>query len=443
MTQPEPATSGVSVDETGVGSVFVSNYPPFSFWSQEAVGEALSMIERPSEPGQPLGLYVHIPFCRKRCKFCYFKVYTDKDSGEIANYIDTVCREAERYAKKAAIEGRALKFVYFGGGTPSYISVRHFEILVERLRAIFDWSKVEEFTFECEPGTLTQSKLKAIRAAGVTRLSLGVENFDDEILRNNGRAHVSKEIYRVMPWIEALDFEQLNIDLIAGMIGETWKTWKHSVEETIRLAPDSVTIYQLELPFNTRFSAHLLAGEEDAPEVVDWPTKRAWHDYAFERLAEVGYTVSSAYTMVRDPSCSFVYRNSVWQGSDLLGIGVSSFSHLGGYHLQNASNWVPYLESIERGELPIDRAFATDPDERLTREMILQLKLGHIEPAYFRDKFDVDIVERFSAALEDLEKRGMLTHNEDTIELTRNGLLQADSLLPTFYSDRYRGGRYT
>ncbi len=443
MTQPEPATSGVTADETEVGSVFVSNYPPFSFWSRETVGDALAMIERPSMPGRPLGLYVHIPFCRKRCKFCYFKVYTDKDGGEIANYIDTVCREAEFYARKAVIEGRPLEFVYFGGGTPSYISVRHLEILIRRLRAALDWSEIEEFTFECEPGTLTQSKLEAIRAGGVTRLSLGVENFDDEILRINGRAHISKEIYRVMPWIEALDFDQLNIDLIAGMIGERWDTWKHSVEETLRLSPDSVTIYQLELPYNTRFSAHLLAGDGEAPEVADWPTKRQWHDYAFDRLAEAGYEVSSAYTMVKDPSCRFIYRDSVWHGCDLLGVGVSSFSHLNGFHLQNASNWVPYLEAIDRGELPIDRAFATNAEERLTREMILQLKLGHIEPSYFLDKFDVDIRSHFAAAFETLEEQGLLTRNDKAIVLTRSGLLQADSLLPTFYSDRYRGGRYT
>jgi oxygen-independent coproporphyrinogen-3 oxidase len=187
----------------------------------------------------------------------------------------------------------------------------------------------------------------------------------------------------------------------------------------------------------------VLAGADDAPEVADWPTKREWHDYAFERLAEAGYVVSSAYTMVKDPDCQFLYRNSVWQGCDLLGVGVSSFSHLNGFHLQNASNWVPYLEAIERGELPIDRAFATDPEERLTREMILQLKLGHIEPAYFQDKFGVDIAEHFGAAFDELEQREMLTRSDESIVLTRSGLLQADSLLPTFYSDRYRGGRYT
>ena len=442
MTRAEPATSGIRAKETEVGSVFVSNYPPFSFWSAEAIDDVVARLDEPAEPGTPLGLYVHIPFCRKRCKFCYFKVYTEKDSGEIAAYIDGVCREAEIYAGRRALADRPLRFVYLGGGTPSYISVKHLEVLLDRLRSSFDWSEVEEFTFECEPGTLTRTKLEAIRAAGVTRLSLGVENFDDEILRANGRAHVSKEIYRVMPWIEELDFDQLNIDLIAGMIGESWETWKDSVDKTIELAPDSVTIYQMELPYNTRFSADLMSGDDEL-EVADWPTKRAWHDYAIERLSEAGYHVSSAYTMVKDPSCRFVYRDALWHGADLIGLGVSSFSHLGEFHFQNSSSWVPYLEAIDQGRLPIARAFETGNEERLTREMILQLKLGEIEPQSFEEKFGVDITERWADEWKRLEEEEMLAVDDYSIELSRQGLLQVDSLLPNFYAERYRGGRYT
>jgi oxygen-independent coproporphyrinogen-3 oxidase len=442
MTRAEPATSGISTDETDVGSVFVSNYPPFSFWSRDRIGSALEVLDTAADPATPLGLYVHIPFCRKRCKFCYFKVYTDKDSGQIANYVDTVCREAEIYSSKVRISGRPLDFVYFGGGTPSYISVDHLRVLVGRLRGAFDWSDLHEFTFECEPGTLTRTKLEAIREAGVTRLSLGVENFDDEILRFNGRAHTTREIYRVLPWIEELEFDQVNIDLIAGMLGETWETWRRSVDETLRLRPDAVTIYQLELPYNTRFSATLLTGDEPL-EVADWPTKRAWHDHAIERLEEAGYRRSSAYTMVRDESSRFVYRDSVWHGCDLLGIGVSSFSHLGGVHYQNAANWAPYLEALNAGDLPIERAFATDAGERLTREMILQLKLGRIEPAYFADKFGVDVLSAYESGWRRLEQEGMLSARPEGVELTRRGLLQVDRLLPTFYADAYRGGRYT
>ena len=127
----------------------------------------------------PLGLYLHIPFCRKRCHFCYFRVYTDKNASEVQGYLDVLAREWELYNEQRAVAGRPLKFVYFGGGTPSYLSVRQLESLVARLDAVSSWRSAEEITFECEPGTLNESKLAAIRGIGVTRLSLGVENFDD------------------------------------------------------------------------------------------------------------------------------------------------------------------------------------------------------------------------------------------------------------------------
>src|SRR5262249_4051335 len=129
----------------------------------------------------PLGLYLHIPFCRKRCHFCYFRVYTDKNAQEVARYLDILAREWELYVRQPAIAGRPLAFAYFGGGTPSFLSTQQLESLVKRLTATASWRAAEEITFECEPGTLSESKLAAIRKMGVTRLSLGIENFDDRI----------------------------------------------------------------------------------------------------------------------------------------------------------------------------------------------------------------------------------------------------------------------
>jgi oxygen-independent coproporphyrinogen-3 oxidase len=338
---------------------------------------------------------------------------------------------------------RPLKFVYVGGGTPSFISAKHLRELVSRLKDAVAWDAAEEITFECEPGTLTQPKLETIREVGVTRLSLGVENFNDRILEENGRAHLSKEIYRVAPWIRALAFDQLNIDLIAGMVGETFETWRETVQKTVEMDPDSVTIYQMELPFNTVYSRRMLDGEDAVP-VADWATKRAWHDYAFSQLEAAGYELSSAYTMVkRDSPVRFVYRDSVWHGCDLLGLGVASFSHVSGVHFQNEDAWEPYLTRLESGELPVARAFATSAGERLTRELILQLKLGHLEPGYFRGKFEVDVLRAFAPALERLQQRKLLTVRDGAVHLTRQGLLRVDTLLPEFYDAKYRGARYT
>ncbi len=402
------------------------------------------MLDAPPLPGAPLGLYLHIPFCRKRCKFCYFRVYTDKNADDIGTYLDAMAAEVELYAERQAISGRPLDFVYFGGGTPSYIGVRQLEALVSRVQAVMPWTGAREITFECEPGTLTRSKLEAIRGIGVTRLSLGIENFDDDILRENGRAHVSTEIYRVLPWIRELAFDQLNIDLIAGMVGETWETWRQTVEKTLEIEPDSVAVYQMELPYNTVYSQDLLGGSFHRP-LADWPTKRAWHDYAFAELAAAGYVLSSAYTMVkpRGESSSFVHRDAVWHGSDMLGVGVASFSHLSGVHFQNVAQWGEYLGAIAEGRLPLSRGLALTGRERLIRELILQLKLGTLPTAAFREKFGVDVLAELAPTWRRLEGEGMLRVAGDTVELTRAGLLQVDRLLPSFYEDRYLNARYT
>ena len=438
----EPATGRKDVKDTDIGSVFVSNYPPFSFWVPGQLAAYDTAINAAPTDGSALGMYLHIPFCRKRCKFCYFRVYTDKNSDEVQRYTDALVDELALYADRAAIAGRTLRFVYFGGGTPSYISVRHLTELVQRLRSLKSWEDVEEVTFECEPGTLSYSKLEAIREIGVTRLSLGIEHFNDHILELNGRAHVSKEIHRVMPWIAEMGFDQVNIDLIAGMVGETWETWRETVREAIEYAPDSVTVYQLELPFNTRFTRQYFEGRLVAP-IADWPTKRAWQQYAWERLADAGYQVSSAYTMVKNPACAFGYRDSLWHGADMLGIGVSSFGYMSGVHVQNTADWLRYLSDIDKQRLPTQRAYATSADERLTREVILQLKTGSIKTAYFVDKFNVDVLERFRSAFSLLEKNEMLRIDGGQVELTPQGLLQVDTLLHEFYASEHRNARYT
>ncbi len=442
MTQPEPATERIDRKDTDVGSVFVSNYPPFSAWDKEQSSLAQEALSRPGDVDVDFGIYLHIPFCRKRCKFCYFRVYTDKNSSEIGSYLEALGSEVERLAQRPAVQGRTPKFVYFGGGTPSYLGVEQLKSLVARLQSAIPWTGTEEVTFECEPGTLTRSKLEAIREVGVTRLSLGIENFNDDILRENGRAHVSKEIDRCLPWITELDFDQLNIDLIAGMVGETWETWRETVARTVDLAPDSVTLYQMELPFNTRYSRNIIDGSFDLP-LADWHTKRVWHDYAFQELDKVGYQLSSAYTMVKSPETRFVYRDSVWHGCDLLGTGVASFSHLHDIHFQNVDGWGEYLATLRDGDLPIGRAYRTSGREQLIRELILQLKLGEVDAGYFQTKFGVNILEKFSGPIQRLESQGFLIPTDSQIRLTRKGLLRVDSLLPEFYDPPHRGARYS
>jgi oxygen-independent coproporphyrinogen-3 oxidase len=436
-----------SQEKTGLGNYFVANYPPFSFWKPNHLADAQAALHRPPNPRTPVGLYLHIPFCRKRCKFCYFRVYTDKNARDVETYIDALVKEVDLYSRLPVVGGRPLKYVYFGGGTPSFLSAGQLRSLMDRLRRILPWQGAEEVTFECEPGTLQQHKLQTLKELGITRLSLGIENFDDQILEENGRAHLSEEIYRAYGWARDLHFDQINIDLIAGMVGETWDNWRECVRKTIELDPDSVTIYQLELPFNTVYSRELRLVGQDEPSsspVADWPTKRAWVDYAFNELAGAGYEVSSAYTIVKDKKrCRFVYRDSLWHGADMFGTGVASFGHANGVHMQNVDSWEQYVGMLDRGELPLGRALPVGPRELLIREMILQLKTGRLETDYFRRKFGSDILEAFAEGFHHLGEAGFLTRAAGEVNLTRPGLLQVDRLLPEFFEAKHRGTRYT
>lgn len=436
-----------SQEKTGLGNYFVANYPPFSAWEPEYLHEARAALEAPPRPQTPLGLYLHIPFCRKRCKFCYFRVYTDKNARDVDVYLDALTREVELYAAKPVVGGRNLHFVYFGGGTPSYLSATQLTGLMEKLQMLLPWRGAAEVTFECEPGTLQQHKLETLKNLGVTRLSLGIENFDDKILESNGRAHLSAEIFRAYGWARDLKFPQINIDLIAGMVGETWDNWRECVRKAIDMTPDSVTIYQMELPYNTVFSKELnVVGQHvvDPAHVADWPTKRAWVDYAFDEFAKAGYAISSAYTVVRDPAkTKFVYRDSLWRGADMFGTGVASFGHVSGVHVQNVDRWEIYVEMLQKGELPLGRALTVAPRQGLLREMMLQLKTGRLQAGYFKNKFGADILRDYGDGFQALAKDGYLSVHDDMVELTRAGMLQVDRLLPTFFEPEYRGTRYT
>jgi oxygen-independent coproporphyrinogen III oxidase len=439
----------VEATKTEVGSYFISNYPPFSQWTSEALGDVRAALDAPplcppghSEPA-PLGLYLHIPFCRKRCKFCYFRVYTDKNSHDVETYVAALSREIELVSRLGVMGGRPFRFVYFGGGTPSFLSGKQLTSLVDRLRANINWDQAEEVTFECEPGTLSQPKIATLKELGVTRLSLGIENFGDAVLEENGRAHLSAEVYKAWDWIRAAGFPNVNIDLIAGMVGETWDNWKDTIARAIELDPDSVTIYQMELPFNTVYSRDMLGNHVESP-VADWPTKRAWVDYSFDEFAAVGYSVSSAYTLVKDKTkVNFSYRDNLWHGADLLATGVASFGHASGVHYQNEPDWAGYVGRLEQGALPLVRGMKPTPHQLLVREMILQLKTGRLDVEYFREKFDVDIIESWRDVWRQFQDDSYLSFDANQVLLARAGLLRVDALLPAFFEAEHRGVRYT
>lgn len=446
LTEMPIATPTVTpaVGATEVGSYFVSNYPPFSQWLPELIGEIQAAFAGEPNRDVPLGLYLHIPFCRKRCKFCYFRVYTNQNAAAIEQYVEALGREIELLGQQPAVRGRQLRVVYFGGGTPSYLSSKQLLYLRDTLRHTISWDHADEVTFECEPGTLNLEKVKTLKEIGVTRVSLGVENFNDAILEENGRAHLSPEIFRAYGWLQQVGFPQINIDLIAGMIGETDENWHRCVEQAIELSPDNITVYQMELPFNTLISKEMREHGVTSP-VADWPTKRRWVSEAMDRFLSAGYQISSGNEFVKNLATDrFVYRDNLFRGADLLASGVSSFGHLQGVHYQNYDRIEEYQSAVlTEGRLPIHRAMRPTAHQRLIREFILQLKEGRLRAETFARKFGVDVLTEFAEPLRNQQAAGYLEVDDGEVRLTRQGLLQVDSLLPEYFEPQHRQVRYT
>ncbi len=425
-----------------MGNYFVAAYPPFSAWTEAQVPAFRDALEcRPSSV--PLGVYVHLPFCHHKCDYCYYLSYIGQPATVINRYLDTVVQEAAFYATHPAVNGRPVSFGYFGGGTPSLLSVAQLNRLMTGLRAAFRWEEAEEITFECAPRSVSRELLTALRESGVTRLSMGVQSFDDGLLALNGRMHRAADVRRAYALIAAAGFGQVNLDLMCGLLGETAEHWRATVRQVIELRPDAVTLYQTEIPRNTRLAREFEADTLPTPP-VSWEEKRARLDDGLRALEQSGYTAISAYNVVRDPARHhFRYQDYLWRGADMIGLGVASFGYVNGVHYQNRTTLEGYEAAAAGGELPVQRAFHLSPRDQLIREFILQLKFGCVALAPLRERFGVDPLEHFAAPLEALASDGWLTWNEHVVELTRAGLLRVDRLLPSFYDARFQSIRYS
>lgn len=393
------------------------NYPPFRQWKKEAIEEKLQ--------AKPICIYVHIPFCTQRCSFCYYKTVDLKERTEVEAYIDALCQEIKMAAERFDLGQKPIHAVYFGGGTPSLLKEHQFVRIVETLRDNFKFfDDKQQFSVEAEPLTVSKSKMDTLVKLGVTRLSMGVQSFDNEIIKLSGRGHDDKQAYRAIDIAQQAGNWTINIDLLSGLAGETQETWKKSLECALGTGVESITVYKMEAFANTDVYKNGVRAE-----VLQLPSDEQelkFMQYAMEQFEQANYIPWSFFTYTKNGSDKSEYIANTWRGMEFYGFGVSAFGCLGDSLLQNTSDLEKYSATVEAGELPLTRGYRFTSLDRMVREVLLGMKLLRLDLKEFQHRHGFRLQSLCSSTLNQLESAGFICVSDREIELTSKGILYGD-----------------
>jgi oxygen-independent coproporphyrinogen III oxidase len=374
------------------------------------------------------GIYIHIPFCATRCHYCNFA--TGGYESELARRYTAAAREEIKRADVSNKTGmRNVDTIYFGGGTPTTLTVDQISSLIETCRGVFDVAPDSEITAEANPGSISQNYLEELRSAGVNRLSFGAQSFDDGELLMIGRTHSSEEAREAVRAARAAGFANLSIDLIAGLPEQKMETWRRNMEEVFALAPDHLSVYLLELYKDAPLLHRINRGELRA--IDDELTVEMY----FALLDEAERRGFDHYEISNWSRPSFESRHNLkyWTGAPYWAFGVSAAGYDGRTRWSNTRNIHEYLAKIESGQSPIAERVELGDDDRQSENLFLRLRLKDgVDLNEHLRRFGVDAVERYRGEIERLREAGLIELGENRLKISRAGTVLANEVFAAF-----------
>ncbi len=380
------------------------------------VGNAPTLAA-PQYQERPLSIYIHVPFCQKRCMYCDFATFTGQDE-QMPAYVAAVETEMQRRAGRL---GRPpAQTVFLGGGTPSLLPPDLLARLLDAVRARFTLDPAAEITMECNPGTLDADKLRAIRAAGVNRLSFGVQSLNDDILRTIGRIHSAAEALDAFASARACGFENLSGDLIHALPGQDLSDWQDTLARLVALDLPHYSLYGLIPEEGTPLLRALQRGEIVIP---DGDHAAEMYEWARDYMAARGYEHYEISNWAK-PGWASRHNTAYWVQTSYLGFGVAAHGYYAGERRGNVRGLAGYLRRIEHGEDPAVSVEAIDADRARSDGMIMGLRLiAGIERAVYRRQHGADPVDLWPGELALLQAQGLLAVTPERIALTREAHL--------------------
>lgn len=373
----------------------------------------------------PFGLYVHIPFCVQKCFYCDFATAPYRRSV-VEAFLDALRREADFYAFRIR---QPFTSVFFGGGTPSLLTGDQLKDLVAFLRATFSFLPDAEVSLEANPGSLDAAKLEAYRDAGVNRLSLGAQVFDDATLRLLGREHTTKHISESYHLARSAGFENLNLDLIFGLPGQQLSDWQKTLYTALELVPEHLSLYGLTVEPKTVFAYRQRRGELSLP---DEETQAKMYEWSLDVLETAGYRHYEISNFAK-PGYESRHNRLYWENAPYLGLGPGAWSYLDGERYGNLRSLGGYLKRLGEGFLPVgERERLTGRAARAeTVIQALRLREG-VSFRFYRERYGSDLLVDFGEVIFPLRAAGLLERTPTHLRLTRKGLLLSDEVFVRF-----------
>ena len=402
---------------------FVYGYPPLTSLKPVGSNEKNFIVNR-----ETLGLYIHIPFCVKLCRFCYFVKQTGKNPEYVDRYVKAVLKEIRLYARQ--LTGSTLKYCYIGGGTPTFLTGQQLEAISSELYENFCIAPDFEFTCEASPETIDEHKLKTIKNAGINRVSVGIQSFNDEVTEHMNRAHDREQSIRTIDLLKKHFGYRFNIDIIYGYPESNEYYLLEDIDLSNNLDIPSITFYQIWLRV---FTPTKKQAQEQTKEDI---FKQKF--LIKNRMTEYGYFRNMSDWYLKDSSAKFSFQEHKWQNKDFIGIGVSSYAYSNNYYYRNFTKIPDYLNTVERGELGIGHTLFLKEEENLRRACALGIKTQKGIDSDYINTINRKNYSILFQTINTLFYNGLIKQdNQGNVKLTERGFLMPDDISELFFKKHH------
>ena len=370
---------------------------------------------------KPTSAYVHIPFCTQICYYCDFSKVFIKNQP-VDSYLEHLIEEYHSYDIKK------LRTLYIGGGTPTALSAPQLAFLLEKLTDKLDLSYLEELTIEANPGDLDQEKIAVLKDSPVNRVSLGVQTFNDRMLKQIGRSHLEKDIYENIANLKKAGFDNISIDLIYALPKQTMEDVKINVAKAIALDIPHMSLYSLILENHTVFMNRMRRGKLPLPKE---DLEAEMFDYIISELEKAGF---EHYEISNFSKPGFESRHNLmyWDNAEYYGIGAGASGYVDGVRYKNHGPIRHYLQAVEAGNARVQEEMLT-LKEKMEEEMFLGLrKKSGVSKKRFEEKFGLSFEDHYGAVVSELTDQGLLVPDRDIVRMTKQGLFLGDTVAEKF-----------